>query len=242
MEPRIEVDASAEGFKPVVGHDDEDASLVELFPDLPDEFIHLAVQVFDDLPAEFCRRALEGRMTLIKIPIEHVLNAVGGLEYADDGPFLGLGQRIEQHPFPFFVVGVGQFEKRTFLQGSFVEGPGVVRLTQGNEAAEELAEIDGIDKGMRYRESGLLRVDIQRSHVHLKVRLKLGNIESGDSLDFHPQARSENDFYPGRELSELEGESLSFDIQSSFFFFVIHFYLHRNSDLFNFFKKRILWP
>ncbi len=52
------------------------------------------------------------------------------------------------------------------------------------------------DKGMGKRQSWFFRVYIQRSKIHLKMRMNLRNIETTDGFYFYSQTWAECHFYP----------------------------------------------
>jgi len=65
------------------------------------------------------------------------------------------------------------------------------------------------------RKSRFFRIDIQRSQIHLEMRMDLRYIKTGDSLDFHSQSWTEGQFYPSGESVRLEPESLTGNFQKS---------------------------
>src|SRR4030065_2804716 len=100
-EPGVEVDAAAKRLETMVGHDNQRAPRTELSFDPADEVVHPLVEVLDDLGAQFRRGRPERRMRFVEVPPEHVLDAVGGLDDADEGSLFCFRKGIKKHWFPF---------------------------------------------------------------------------------------------------------------------------------------------
>src|SRR4030042_4447568 len=92
---------------------------------------------------------------------------------------------------------------------------------------------------MRDREGRLLRVDIKGGQIHLEVRLYLGDQESGDGPDLHPQAGLEGDLYPRRKLADLQVETLPRDLDPDFAFLLVDLHKQRQFYLFGLLKQRV---
>jgi len=182
----------------------------------------------------------QSRVARIEIAPEHVRNAIGGFKDANDQALFGFIQGVEQHLFPFPVIGIGQFQKGRLVERAFVEGPRVVRLAEGDEAAQELGQIDRIDEGMGDGQRGFVRIDVERGEIQFEMRFDPGKIKFGDGPDLDAQARPEGQLDPGREDVFLKGEGLSGNLDPGFLFVPVDLDRHRKPDFPGLFKHGVL--
>ena len=192
----------------MIGHHDQQRVVVDLLHHPADQLVHPHVQLTQHVLVTLGVLARVGRMIVLEIAKEHVLQAVGDIEDAGHRPPSGLLHRIEQHLLALVMDQVGQFEEGLLVQHALVQPPGVLGQTQRGITTQRLGKIDRIGERVRDGQRRLVRIDVDRCHVELQMRRRLLEVETADALHRVVQRRTERQFDPRREFLELQRERL----------------------------------
>ena len=103
------------------------------------------------------------------VAVEHVLNAVRGVEDTDGQAPFHAAQGVEEHAFAFIVNGPGLCEKGGFADGAGVQGPGVFGQAERGEGIVQLAKINGIVRGMRNRHRRSFGIKMDGGDIEAKM-------------------------------------------------------------------------
>ena len=87
-------------------------------------------------------------MSIIQVAEKHVLNPVRGVENTDANPLPSLVQCAEKHAFPFLVDQIALFQKRVFVDHTFVQCPRVFCQAERRIFSQELCQVHRVDRRM----------------------------------------------------------------------------------------------
>ena len=87
-------------------------------------------------------------MSGVDVPPEHVLDAIGRVEDADERAALQAVEGGEEHRTPLIVDVVGLAQKRCLARDSLVQGPRVLGKAERRERTDTFREIRGVVRRM----------------------------------------------------------------------------------------------
>ena len=114
---------------------------------------------------------------------EHVLDAVGEVKNTNRRSPARFRQRVKEHLLTLQVDVLGLKQKRVLGDHAFVQSGSVLGHTERRERALLLGQINGVGNGMRDRQGGVFRVDLNGRDVKPDVRPLPEQQKTGDSLD-----------------------------------------------------------
>jgi hypothetical protein len=141
------------------------------------------------------------RVARLGVAPEHVLDAVGGVEHADQGAPAQAVEGGEEHVLALAVDVVGHLEEGAVVDHSLVERPGVLGETQGRVGADPLREVGGVVARVGDGHRRLLGVEVDRRDVERDVLAHLRDHHPGDAAHLDPRGGREGERHPGRELA-----------------------------------------
>ena len=188
----------------MVGEHEKHRLVIDVAQRLPNDLVHALVEVFDDLLIAARGIVAMRGMVGLQIAIEHVLDAVAGIEHARDDALAGPLKRVEVHRLALFADHVCLIEKGLLIDHPLVERPSVLGEPQGGEGAEQLRQIGRVVGRMRDRQSGLFRVDVDGREIERNLRAGLGEHEARDAADLHAEPAPKGKRNPWRILARRQ--------------------------------------
>ena len=193
----------------MVREHDQKIVVVQLLHHPADEGVVVPVVVLDR-PARPARLpTLRRRVTVLHVPPEHVLDAVGRVEDAGEGTAAQALERGEEHLLPLAVDVIGLLEEGRVVRHALVERGGVLREPQRGEVANPFRQVGRVVRGMGDRHRRLLGIDVDCRQVERRVLAGLRQHHPGQAVDLDARRGAELETHPVRELSPLEFDRLA---------------------------------
>ncbi len=123
QQPLIQVDPAAERAEAVIGDDHQHVAVLQLRPHAADQRIVVKVQLADGVLVRGLLAPAPGGMPGIDVAPEHVLDAIGGVEDADQGALAKAVERGEEHRLALAIDVVRLLQERPIVGDAFVEAP-----------------------------------------------------------------------------------------------------------------------
>ena len=112
MEPGVQIDPTPERTESMIRQDEEGGILSRIFGCLPDQLVHPPVQVFDHSGVR--------PAAVLKLPVEHVLDAIARIEHARHHASTRVFKRTQEHRLPLLEDAPGLFQERVAINHALV--------------------------------------------------------------------------------------------------------------------------
>ncbi len=193
----------------MVGEDHEHVALAQPLHDLAHEGVVVDVELLDRVLVRARLVPPRRRVALLDVAPEHVLDAVGGVEDAGDGPAPLPLEGGEEHLLALAVDVVGHLEEGAVVDDALVEGPGVLGQPQGREGPDPLGEVGRVVGRVGDGHRRVLGVEVERGHVERDVLPHLREHHPADGLHLDPGRRAEGEVDP---VAQAAGHELDLDV------------------------------
>ena len=194
MQPGVQIDGAAEAAESVVGEDEEHRIRIHVLHGFSHQRVHALIEVGD--------RALPLRVAAaFEVAIEHVLNAVAGIEDARHHAAPGVRQRVVEHGLALGQQRPCLVQERPLVDHAFIERPGILRHADGREGAEQFGQIHGVVSRVADGQRGRFGIDLDGRDIERKFRLGFGDEETRDAVDIDAGRGGERDSDPRRILA-----------------------------------------
>ncbi len=202
-QPRVEVHAAAKRVEAVVRHHHQHVVFAELLHDAADHRVVVPVEIEDGVLIAV-GGLLACRVLRVEIPPEHVLNAIGGVEHADQRALAQPAQAREEHVLPFAIDVVGLLQEHALVGDALVERPRVLGEAQGGIRADPLRQVHRVVERVRHRHRRLGGIEVDGRHVHREVVVHLDDQQPRDARDGDARRRLEPESHPVAQLSSRQ--------------------------------------
>ena len=208
-QPAVQVHAAPERGEAVVRENDQQIVVAQLLHHPTDQGVVVPVVVFDRpaVPAGLPPRS--GRVAVLHVAPEHVLDAVGGVEDAGQTPPPQALQSGEEHLLPLTVDVVRLLEEGRIVRHALVERGRVLRQTQSGEVADPFRQVGRVVRRMRDRHRRLLGVDVDGRQVERGVLTGFGQHHPGQAVDLDSGRGAELETHPVGERSPHKFDRLA---------------------------------
>ena len=112
-----------------------------------------------------------GRVPLVDVAPERVLEAVGAVEDAGDQTARDLVERVEEHRLALAVHVEALLDELVVVDDVLVEGPGIFGQAERGERALLLGEVDRVHRRVADRHRRVLGIDVDRRDVQPELGL-----------------------------------------------------------------------
>ena len=170
VQPGVQVDAAPEALEAVVGDHHEVSRGPSMRCTRPTISSAALVHLQDRVAILLGVAAAVGRMLAVEVAEEHVLQAVGAVEHADDRAVARLLERVEEHALALRVMIERLLQERLLVDHALVQRPGVLGEAERRELAQQLRQVDRVDPRPGDRQRRLARIDVDRRDVQVEVR------------------------------------------------------------------------
>ena len=146
-----------------------------------------------------------GRVPLVDVAPERVLEAVGAVEDAGDQPARDLVDRVEEHLLALAVHVEALLDELVVVDDVLVEGPGVFGQAERRERALLLGQVDGVHRRVADRHRRVFGIDVDRGDVQPELGLGAQEQELAQTAHLHAGRDAKLDRNPVRVhvLSQL---------------------------------------
>ena len=201
QQPLVQVDAAAERGEAVIGDDHQHVAVTQLLAHPAHERVVVRVQLPDGVAMRGLVAAPGCRMTRVDVAPEHVLDAIGGVEDADQAAAVEPIERGEEHLLALAVDVVGLLQERPIVGHALVERPGVLGQAERRVGPHLLGEVRRVVRRMRDGHRRRLGIEVDGRHVEREVVAQLGDEQACESLHRHARRGREAERHPVAELA-----------------------------------------
>ncbi len=185
----------------MVGEDHQHVALAQLLHDLADEGVVVEVELLDRVLVRARLVPARGRVALLGVAPEHVLDAVGGVEDAGDGPAPLPLEGRQEHLLALAVDVVRHLQEGAVVDDPLVERPGVLGQPERREGPDPLGEVGRVVGRVGDGHGRVLGVEVERRHVERDVLAQLREHHPADGLHLDPGRRAEGERDPVAQAS-----------------------------------------